>query len=1169
MNSRINSLVLVTLLLVGHLTIVFHAQSQPRQQSGAEKLVWPPPSPNLGKVQIEPLQIQGIQAVQDQQGFMWVVTQNGLYRYDGYSYIHYRHDPLDSTSISYPRLECLYVDRDGILWVGSYGGGLNRYNRETDTFTRFRHNEKDRKSLSHDEVTAILEDRHGMLWVGTHGGLNRFDRQTGAFRRYLHDPANPASLSCDQARVLYEDRQGTLWIGTGEPDISAPLRIKGGLNRFDPRSETFVRYLHDPADPTSLIHDQVLSLCEDSRGNFWVGTMGDGLHTMDRKRGTFTRLRYDPANPRKLSAPFLDGTQVVPEECNGWLNCGGVTFIHEDRYGMLWIGRLGGGINRYDPEAGALVHYEVATSGLSDNFIWRMCESHDGTLWIGTWLRTHKLISSITAFPLHLPHPVNANSAGGQLVTNLLEDRDGMIWSSTWGNGVVRIDRSTGVVTEYRHDANDPYSLGNNIVPCLYEDRSGALWIGSGGIVLSRYDRATKRFTHFRHDPANPASRGSSTITCILEDRHGRLWVGTEFGGLERLDPATGLFRHFQHNQKDSTSVAHQSIDTIYEDRSGVLWIGTGNGLSRFDPKTESFKTFLYGRRITSLYDDSDGHFWIGTLGNGLHRFDRETGASTRFDQENGLPSENVAGLVEDNNGFLWVSTSEGAFASIGGQLSRFDRQAETFTNFSSIDGLPDIGFFRGAFLKSRDGKLFFGGNGGFTAFDPATIRGNKLGAPKMVLTGLRVFNKEVTPGSASPLRQPLYKATEIILSYDQNDFTIDYTGLSYHTPEKNRYYYKLEPRDADWVNSYAQRSARYSGLSPGSYVFRVRAVDDKGNASEEDASIRVVILPPWWRTIWAYILYGLLFITAVYAIDRFQRRRLLLEERERARERELQQAREIEKAYNELQKTQQQLITQEKLASLGQLTAGIAHEIKNPLNFVNNFAVLTTDLTKELREVLETHTGKLEAAAQGEVQEVLQLLDQNIAKINEHSKRADNIVKDMLLHSRGESGERRAADVNGILDEYVMLAYHSIRGTDSTFNIKIEKDYDPTIGRVEVFPQDLSRVFLNLVNNACYATHEKKKALGDGYTPALTVATKNLGNAIEIRIRDNGNGIPADIREKIFNPFFTTKPAGQGTGLGLSISYDIIVQEHHGEIKVETEEGRFTEFVVRLPRNA
>jgi len=267
------------------------------------------------------------------------------------------------------------------------------------------------------------------------------------------------------------------------------------------------------------------------------------------------------------------------------------------------------------------------------------------------------------------------------------------------------------------------------------------------------------------------------------------------------------------------------------------------------------------------------------------------------------------------------------------------------------------------------------------------------------------------------------------------------------------------------------------------------------------------------------------------------------------------------------LKATQQQLITQEKLASLGVLTAGIAHEIKNPLNFVNNFAELSFELLLELQEGFTKQKAQLNAEARAELEETLRLLEQNVTKINEHGKRADNIVRNMLLHSRGETSERRPADLNAILDEYVMLAYHGMRGTDATFNIKIEKDYDASIGRVEIFPQDLSRVFLNLINNACYATHQKKKKLGEEYAPVLAVATKNAGDRIEIRIRDNGPGIPPEVREKIFNPFFTTKPTGEGTGLGLSISYDIIVQQHRGEIYMESEEGKFTEFVIRLPR--
>ncbi len=283
---------------------------------------------------------------------------------------------------------------------------------------------------------------------------------------------------------------------------------------------------------------------------------------------------------------------------------------------------------------------------------------------------------------------------------------------------------------------------------------------------------------------------------------------------------------------------------------------------------------------------------------------------------------------------------------------------------------------------------------------------------------------------------------------------------------------------------------------------------------------------------------------------------------------------RRLDATLQNLQATQQQLVTQQKLASLGQLTAGIAHEIKNPLNFVNNFAVLSVDLAKELREEIEKRRAKSEergAKSEGRddfanIEEIIEMLVQNVKKINQHGKRADDIVKSMMQHARGSSGQREMVDINHLLDEAVNLVYHGMRANDVSFNITLEKDYDESIGKLSVVPQDLSRVFLNILNNAAYAAHQKKKDARDDFSPTLSVSTKNLNGNIEIRIRDNGNGIPKDIREKIFNPFFTTKPAGQGTGLGLSISYDIIVQEHRGEIKVETAEGKFTEFVVRLP---
>ncbi len=276
----------------------------------------------------------------------------------------------------------------------------------------------------------------------------------------------------------------------------------------------------------------------------------------------------------------------------------------------------------------------------------------------------------------------------------------------------------------------------------------------------------------------------------------------------------------------------------------------------------------------------------------------------------------------------------------------------------------------------------------------------------------------------------------------------------------------------------------------------------------------------------------------------------------------------QINKANNELKAAQAQLVQSEKMASLGQLTAGIAHEIKNPLNFVNNFAELTVDLAKELTEELENLSDKLPEKNKEYLLEITNDIRSNAMKINDHGKRADSIVRGMLLHSRGKAGDKQPTDINAVLAEYVNLGYHGLRAQDNSFNIKIESAYDPQVGMINVVPQNISRVFLNIINNACYSTNQKKKELKDAYFPLLEIHTKNLSNKVEIRIRDNGKGIPQEIIDKIFNPFFTTKPAGQGTGLGLSLSYDIVVQEHHGEMKVESKEGEFAEFLITIPKN-
>ncbi|MBD0289298.1 MAG: GHKL domain-containing protein, partial [Flavisolibacter sp.] len=429
---------------------------------------------------------------------------------------------------------------------------------------------------------------------------------------------------------------------------------------------------------------------------------------------------------------------------------------------------------------------------------------------------------------------------------------------------------------------------------------------------------------------------------------------------------------------------------------------------------------------------------------------------------------------------------------------------------------------------------------------------------PQVVLTDFRIGGKPVRPGKNSPIKEPLERAKSISLSHNQNVLTFGFAAIHYSNPEQNRHLYKLENYDPDWRQAGSEKTVFYYNVPPGHYVFKVKAASSDGVWAEK--AISVVIYPPWWRTWWAYCLYALLFIAGVYVVHRYQKQRVIAAERERARVRELAQAKEIEKAYHELKLTQAQLVQREKMASLGELTAGIAHEIQNPLNFIANFTEVNTELLEEMKEGLQK--GRTEEALS-----VAENVKENNAKITEHSKRADAIVKGMLQHSRASTGQKELTDINALADEYLRLSYHGMRAKDKLFNAIVETHFDPAVGEIKVVSQDIGRVLLNLFNNAFYAVSEKKRQLNCTYEPAVHVSTRQIESKIEICVKDNGSGIPEKVKDKIFQPFFTTKPTGQGTGLGLSLSYDII-KAHGGELKVETKEGEGAEFIITLLKN-
>jgi len=1071
---------------------------------------------------------------QDKKGFMWFSDQtNGaIIKYDGIHMTMYRHDPKDPNTLGVNYPECLFADPSGRIWVGG-GGGLSRFDPGSGTFTHYRHDPNDRGGLSSNAVNAIHMDHLGYLWLGTAEGLDRLDLKTGKFTHFSHDPNDPTSLSHNKVRAIYEDREGTLWIGTGVPWVHNP---EGGLNRFDRNNGTFTRYLHDPNDTNSLAGNKVRAIFEDSKGNFWIGTDKDGLHTLDRKTGKFTRHSYDPKHPEKLSRPPV----------NTVIGYDHITFILEDADEKIWIGTAGNGINRYDPENQKISHFgndADKTGTFPDNSGWWAYASNDGLVWLTT---QQENLFKIDLRNVHIPH-----FAVEGLNRSLMEEGSFFMWMGT-NNGLVRKNLKNGTSERYIDEPLNEKSISSRFISKIYKDKENVLWIGTGN-GLNRYNSENENFTRYVHNPNDSTSLSGYGISDIYEDRDSNLWVGVNGGGLNLLDRDTGKFTNFKSDDKDHGSISDDHVSRILEGETNELWIGlSGNGgVNKMDRKTGEFKQYLQGHITNDLYKDKSGVIWAGTR-NGLYRYYQTLDDFYSLGDENTEIDINsvVMSIIADNEDNLWISSLSGIY--------KLNKSRDNLIHFGKESGVITSDgdrLFKASGYKANDGRLFFCDSRGYYSFYPVDFK-TSLDELQLYFTSFWVNNRALVPDKNGPLKESLFDTKELLLDHNENEFAFSFTAIDYRDSGDKILYYKLQNYDTDWREARVEDKVNYFKVPPGNYIFQIKTVNGI-NGIWSEKNIGVTIAPPWWTTWWAYGLYFVLFIVGIYAIDQYQRKRLLEKARAETKEKELAQAKEIKKAYAELKATQSQLIQSEKMASLGELTAGIAHEIQNPLNFVNNFSEVSNELIDEMSE--EIAKGDLE-----EAKAIVEDIKQNLEKINHHGKRADAIVKGMLQHSRSSSGVKEPTDINELADEYLRLAYHGLRAKDKLFNAKMETDFDDTIGKINVIPQDIGRVILNLITNAFYATDEKKKKNQIGYEPKVTVTTKKEGEKVFISVKDNGNGIPKKLLDKIFQPFFTTKPTGQGTGLGLSLSYDI-VKAHGGELKVDTEEGKSTTFFITL----
>jgi signal transduction histidine kinase/ligand-binding sensor domain-containing protein len=615
----------------------------------------------------------------------------------------------------------------------------------------------------------------------------------------------------------------------------------------------------------------VRALCEDHSGNIWLGTFDDGIKKFDPVTRKFETFVHRSGDPTSLSNNSINQLLV-------------------DQSGDLWIATFNGGLDRWLSQEKKFehhLHYPKNPTSLSSNNVISLCEDRSGVIWVGTDLGLDKYVPGMSKFRNFSHDPDNPKSLSNNIAYQIMEDRSGHLWIPTFGGGLNRLDRSTGTFQHFRHNSKDPSSISSDAVQSVFEDRSGMVWVGTFYDGLDKLNPRTGTFRHFTHDPKNPKSLSGTNIIAFYEDRSGMIWVGTRDAGLNKLDPQTGEFAHFVHDPNNPNSLTANMIwgfepDTSRRDEE-LLWIATDHGFTRLDVKHEEFQQFFpdthhtsKGNIITQIYKDHSGTLWLSTQGGGLYAFEPTIGVFGHVTTKDGLAHNVVWSVEEDDHARLWIGTYNG--------LSRFDPRTKEFKNYSTSDGLPAPILYVGA-CRLRSGELCFGSLNGFTMFNPDSIKDNTH-VPPIVVTEFRKLNKPFD------LHQAIGPSGAIEVSYKENAFSFEFAALDFVRPEKNQYAYKLEGFDKDWVYCGTHRSATYTNLDGGEYVFRVKRSNNDGIWNEEGTSIAVIITPPYWATWWfrGFSFMAMLVIvggTIRYVEKRKLMRRIQQLERERAVEHE------------------------------------------------------------------------------------------------------------------------------------------------------------------------------------------------------------------------------------------------------------------------------------------
>jgi two-component system sensor histidine kinase ChiS len=1046
----------------------------------------------------------------DSRGFMWFGTQDGLNRYDGYTFEVYNHDPGDPNTLVNNYIYSLYESNHapGILWIGT-AAGLCKLDMTTRTITSFRNDPTLDNCLKNVSIKVIIGDREGNLWLGTRGeGLNKFNIKSCSVTQYKNTPHQPRRLGTNNVTALVQDLEGNYWIGSDG----------GGLSKFNIKNNTFTIYKGEPGNPNGLSHNSILSLfCDRSTGDIWIGTDGSGMTRLHRdKHGhkTFSHFTYDPANS------------------NGLPN-NNVRAIYRDSTGLLWIGTRGGRLCSLQLDTGQFEDYTYGPDnpyGLENDNIAAIFEDQAGSLWFGTQGGGIKKINKNQGnFLLYFNDPNHPEGLKHDQIWDIHEGNNGIFQICTNG-GLYLFDLEKETFRLLIHNRQYPENLDYNRLFCVCPDEFGDLWLGSDGGGLYKYDSRQNKFYQYRHDPGNPTSLSHDQIRTIFRDSKGVLWIGTEEKGISCLYPENRknmVFKRYVHIPGDPDSLSHNRVFCITGDQKGTIWIGTvGGGLNRFNRDSQTFSHFkkdnigncLSDNRVISIYIDSPGLLWIGTTG-GLNKFEPQRNKWTHYTTKDGLPNNVIYGILEEEpaagqqKGNLWISTNKG--------LSRFNRETGEFKNYDVQDGLQSSEFNKGACAKSKNGLMFFGGINGFNVFDPAEIKANPY-VPPVVLTDFQIFYQPVpiSPTGNSPLKKSITETRRIRLTYRQNSFSFQFAALNYINPQKNQYAYMLEGFDHDWIPLKKRQMASYTNIPPGDYVFRVKGSNNDGVWNEKGTSVVITIEPPFWLTWWFKLLMVILFFGVLIFLHKM-RTNVLKQKLEKDRlEREL------------------------KLKA--DFTAMLVHDLRSPLTAVIGYSEMLTEYPPETLDVAKTGRA-----------------------ITISSEKMLNLINDMLDLSKFEAGKMSLHRESLPADALIKLVTDTIEIMRPLLDKKkINLQWNPELGNnnnIKEKPlsfdlEKIGQVVNNLLSNAI------KFAPVNG-TITIEVCQPDT-QFLELSVTDDGPGIPPG-KQKFLFAKYTQLSTGQkvkGTGLGLAVS-KLIIDSHQGTIGYRPGHGgKGSTFYFRLP---